>query len=193
MEGANTISRDAAAQLVADRFRFPLGIAAGWLEKRLPTGEPIPRRELERAIAEDLFLTKDAAIGLVMQRTGRDHANAAAWLAHEASLGSVKPVLFRHHPPYRLSELEAALVRTAAVASGIQKKAIRDPRGRPPVYDREAAYIEMIRLANSPDGLPDGPSIKRHLKNWFADQDLYPGKTWIDDFVGPFLDRLNAR
>jgi hypothetical protein len=60
--------------------------------------------------------------------------------------------------------------------------------GRPRKYDREAALAECVRLANMPDGLPEEADLKKHLVDWFAQRDEYPGKTTIDEIVRKIRD-----
>lgn len=55
-------------------------------------------------------VSKDAAIGLVMLRKAMSYDAAKAWLAAQVALGAIKPELYRGWPPYRLAEIEAALV-----------------------------------------------------------------------------------
>jgi hypothetical protein len=66
----------------------------------------------------------------------------------------------------------------------------RDPRGAKRKYDWDAAHREIIRLANTPDGLPERAEIKRHIEAWFGSQDVYPGKTAIDEFVSKIFRDL---
>lgn len=41
--------------------------------------------------------------------------------------------------------------------------------GRPPTWDWEGAMIEIVQLANRPDGLPEKQAdLERHLAEWFA-------------------------
>jgi hypothetical protein len=45
--------------------------------------------------------------------------------------------------------------------------------GRPPKYDRDAFNREVVRLANTPDGLPDRARLMKHMAQWCVD-------TWGD-------------
>jgi hypothetical protein len=38
--------------------------------------------------------------------------------------------------------------------------------GRPPSWDWDAFDREMMRLANTPDGLPDRPALQKHMLEW---------------------------
>jgi hypothetical protein len=67
------------------------------------------------------------------------------------------------------------------VKSEIQ--ATRDTRGAKRKYDWDAVYRELIRLANTPDGLPERAEVTRHIKAWFGTRDVYPSDTAIDEFV----------
>ena len=42
--------------------------------------------------------------------------------------------------------------------------------GRPPKWDWDAFNREMMRLANTPDGLPGRPTLMRHMLDWCAKQ-----------------------
>ena len=46
---------------------------------------------------------------------------------------------------------------------------IRNRGGRPAVHDWDAFIREMMRRANSPDGLPDRPALFREMMQWFED------------------------
>jgi len=46
----------------------------------------------------------------------------------------------------------------------------RNPGGRPPKYDWDAFYCEVVRIANAPDGLPEKPAdLQRQMAEWFQD------------------------
>ena len=49
--------------------------------------------------------------------------------------------------------------------------ATKHPGGRPPKYDRNSFIQELVRLANTPDGLPDRPILFSHMADWCS-------KTW---------------
>ncbi len=58
-------------------------------------------------------------------------------------------------------------------------------RGRPPAYDWDAFYIEVIRIANTSDGLPTTQSeLERKMAQWFVNRyDKEPGETTLKDRV----------
>jgi hypothetical protein len=48
---------------------------------------------------------------------------------------------------------------------------VLQPRGRPPKYDWLEFAKEVVRIANTPDGLPDRETMQRHMMAWCK-------KTW---------------
>ena len=46
--------------------------------------------------------------------------------------------------------------------------------GRPVDYDWDAAIREIVRLANTPDGIPSRRALTKHLTSWFAARDEHP-------------------
>ncbi len=42
--------------------------------------------------------------------------------------------------------------------------------GRPPKADWDAFWCEIVRIANTPDGLPDRTELQRHMMNWWIDK-----------------------
>ncbi len=46
----------------------------------------------------------------------------------------------------------------------------KHPGGRPREYDREAFNKELLRLANTPDGLPERPQLFRHMADWCSEE-----------------------
>lgn len=61
--------------------------------------------------------------------------------------------------------------------------------GRKPKWDWESANRELIRLANSPDGLPyPQAALERHFADWFtAKFRNCPGESTIRDFIAKRL------
>jgi hypothetical protein len=58
--------------------------------------------------------------------------------------------------------------------------------GRPQKYDWAAFDREMIRLANTPDGLPDRPALMRHMMDWCSTTwgaDKVPAESVIRDHI----------
>ena len=66
----------------------------------------------------------------------------------------------------------------------------KDKGGRPPVYDRSAFVREIVRIANTPDGLPPRNKLTTMMKEWCvrawgkepADSLL---RKWISEAVPP--------
>jgi hypothetical protein len=52
--------------------------------------------------------------------------------------------------------------------SGEAPKIAKNPGGRPRKYNWDDFYIELIRLANNPDGLPERDELNRHMNDWCA-------------------------
>ncbi len=127
-------------------------------------------------IDPNYFVNQAVAVGHIMRRTGWDRDRALAWLIVEAEHGGlVKPVLYGHHPPYRLVELVAAL---KTVEAAPQSKV-----GRPAKYDWESAVLAVFgRIFRGevpdPTGRGEVAEVARLLAQWFSDQwDQYPGET----------------
>jgi hypothetical protein len=134
-------------------------------------------------------LNRHEAIELIEQRAGCSRDEAEGELCTEMMLGRLTYDNLRDRErPFDPAEIERLW------PAGDPPNATRDPRGRPRVIDRDAAFIELIRLASTPDGLPESQAmIKRHLKDWFAGQDQHPSDTWIDEVVGKVIAGLKAR
>ena len=64
--------------------------------------------------------------------------------------------------------------------------------GRPREWDWDAMFIEMFRVANSPDGLPDKQAdMVRHLQSWFSKAiDAEPAETEIKARVSKIYNGL---
>jgi len=62
-------------------------------------------------------------------------------------------------------------------------------RGRKPKWNWEAAARELVRLANSLDGLPQPQArIEKHIAHWFLDNfDDQPSESMIRKFVAKYL------
>ena len=61
----------------------------------------------------------------------------------------------------------------------------RNPGGRPQKWDWDAFAKEMMRVANTPDGLPDRPSMTSRMKEWCAAQwGDEPADSVIRDKIG---------
>jgi hypothetical protein len=70
-------------------------------------------------------------------------------------------------PPASAQTSESARGRVSAVAEpalahGVQ----RNVGGRPPKYDWDAFAREIVRLANTPDGLPKREELHRYMLDW---------------------------
>ena len=68
---------------------------------------------------------------------------------------------------------------------------ISAPLGRPPHRAKDAAAREMVRLALDPDGLPDEGQLRRHMKEWAAQNyvDEVPSDTAIGEWITLFDPR----
>lgn len=64
--------------------------------------------------------------------------------------------------------------------------------GRPPEWDWNTFNLEIIRIANSPDGLPDTRAkLAEIMRAWFIDQfDDHPQKTTLEDRIRPIYQYL---
>lgn len=64
--------------------------------------------------------------------------------------------------------------------------------GRPRKYDWDAFYTEVIRLANTPDGLPDERSeLNQHMKDWCATNFLtQPDELDIRNRIRQILEKI---
>lgn len=63
----------------------------------------------------------------------------------------------------------------------------KDKRGRPPEWDWNTFALEIIRIANCPDGLPETRAeLAEIMRNWFVDQcDDHPADTTLEDRIRP--------
>jgi hypothetical protein len=66
-----------------------------------------------------------------------------------------------------------------------QERAPRGAGGRPPHKARDAFIRELVRLANSPDGLPDPAALFRHMLQWGEDEfgDDAPSETTVRGWI----------
>ena len=64
--------------------------------------------------------------------------------------------------------------------------------GRPPEWDWNTFTLEIIRIANSPDGLPvTRAKLAEIMRSWFVDQyDDHPGDTTLEDRIRPIYQYL---
>jgi hypothetical protein len=65
-------------------------------------------------------------------------------------------------------------------ACGAASKIFKNPGGAPRKYDWDKFYIELIRLANLPDGLPEREDLNRLMIDWFSSNlDQHPDQSQI--------------
>jgi hypothetical protein len=69
----------------------------------------------------------------------------------------------------------------------IESTKVKNKGGRPPRWDWEGALIEVMRVANTPDGLPSGrgaqAEIERIMRDWFvASSDEAPSTSDMPDY-----------
>jgi len=59
--------------------------------------------------------------------------------------------------------------------------------GRPAEWDWDTFFLEIIRIANTPDGLPDTRAeLAEIMRNWFVDEcDDHPADTTLEDRIRP--------
>ena len=64
--------------------------------------------------------------------------------------------------------------------------------GRPAEWDWNNFTLEIIRIANGPDGLPETRAeLARIMRDWFVDQcDDHPADTTLDDRIRPIYQYL---
>lgn len=65
--------------------------------------------------------------------------------------------------------------------------------GRPPEWDWDTFFLEIIRIANCPDGLPETRAkLAEIMRNWFVYQcDDHPADTTIEDRIRPIYDYID--
>jgi len=56
-----------------------------------------------------------------------------------------------------------------------------DPGGRPPKHPWREFWIEVIRIANTPDGLPEWRVLKRYMLTWIENWEQQPAESMIRD------------
>ena len=65
--------------------------------------------------------------------------------------------------------------------------------GRNPTHDWNACIGEIVRLANTPDGLPERPELIEHLKEWFSSRfTSEPSPSQLYEKVRPIYEYLEA-
>ncbi len=78
------------------------------------------------------------------------------------------------------------------IASAEEK--VQDKGGRPPKYDRNAFIRELLRLANTPDGLPGRAELFRHMRDWCSQTwDSPPNDSTIRAWIADVYPSDNAR
>ena len=67
--------------------------------------------------------------------------------------------------------------------------------GRPAEWDWNTFTLEIIRIANSPDGLPDTRAeLAKIMQDWFIDQcDDHPADTTLADRIRPIYQYIEIR
>lgn len=104
------------------------------------------------------MIARDAAIGIVIKRTGWGYERAASWLAAEVAFGTICPELDRHWPPYRLVEIEAALgAAQRSTPAAEPPDAILPVRrsGRPPKNPGEKAGERRLAMIDQGMSMED--------------------------------------
>lgn len=90
-------------------------------------------------------------------------------------------------------EREAATSRTEITSSDSDQR--REPRsrgGRPRRYDWDAFYREIIRRANTPDGLPGRAELTTAMKQWCSEQwGAEPADSYLREHIGKIYDELD--
>jgi hypothetical protein len=70
----------------------------------------------------------------------------------------------------------------------------KDRGGAPRKFDRDLFFIEIVRIANTPDGLPDRRDLARHMADWCAKNfEEPPAENTIRAWLAKVCDRLDLR
>jgi hypothetical protein len=77
-----------------------------------------------------------------------------------------------------LYHAEEALKQTVVIQAAKQKNV----GGNPGQHDWDAFWIEIVRIANTPDGLPDRPALMKRMCKFVSEQwEKQPGDPQIRD------------
>ena len=105
------------------------------------------------------------------------------------NVGVLKPSEAKTVPEFCGAKEEQPERPEAARSIERSDRAPKGTPGRTPTWDWDAARREMMRLANSPDGLPEPQAeIEKHIAKWFVTKTRsHPAESTIRVFIGKNL------
>src|SRR5262249_26533508 len=110
--------------------------------------------------------------------------HSGAWRMHE-----------RDDNPSFVGVIRADFERAFPInAVGVNPKntTVRDRGGRRPMYDWDEFFCEIIRRANTPDGLPDRAKLTEAMKEWCRQNwDKEPSDSLLREKIAKVYDALD--
>lgn len=90
----------------------------------------------------------------------------------------------------RASRSKERLVSGVPTAQDAVASRPKHPGGRPPEIDWDEIWIEIVRLANLPDGLPERHELKKHIEQWLEDTGRRAGNTMLNGKLSKLYETL---
>lgn len=186
------------AAYMVRRFKFPI-MVLGVRDPDPPEDVVLVRNRIEAQVRRLITWLRDDTLLADGIKEPKDHALTRKvlprdwWRQPDVEMDTAKSSLWKLTTSERVCTFSD--IRIVAPAATVQETADAQPQQDPPrtkgnpgrkaSWDWDAATRELVRLANSPDGLPNPQAaIESHFANWFLEEfGDHPSESAIRKFV----------